>query len=219
MPVRTNMSSGSTMPPKLKQKIANECPNILVRAKLKPLNKSYNYSLVHSEHMTDEYYEKLMNLFKTLMKEMYERSSWGWDEAKKYSEMKDPKTRILIITKNTSSKPSETVTFSKIPKDNEDLVGFMCFRFEKGSDKSESALYVYELHVDGLYQRQGLGEELMEMAKTIALEFKMDKIMLTVFSSNLQALQFYKKLKYHHDKSNPAKNEADYQILSLKLKN
>ena len=32
-----------------------------------------------------------------------------------------------------------------MPAKDDPLVGFMCFRFEKGSDKSEAALYVYEI--------------------------------------------------------------------------
>lgn len=210
--------AGQKMPPKLRLKLANECEDLLAKTKLNTLDKRYKFHLLHSKHLTDEVYSKMMTLFKILMKEMYENTSWGWNEPEKLAEWKHPRTRVVLVTEKDKSDSTNFITFGNLPEDDENIIGFMCFRFEAGADKSECSLYVYELHVDIDHQRQGLGEELMRMSRTLATAFKMDKIMLTVFRSNQPALQFYNKLNFLTDKSSPAKNEADYMILSSKVK-
>lgn len=214
---KSTPSSGQKMPMKLRLKLANECENLLTKVKLSS-NRKYRFHLIHSKHLNQLILDKLMLLFESLMKDKYEQSSWGWNEVEKLAEWKHPKTRLIIVTKNDICDASETVTFGKLPDDDDEIIGFMCFRYEIGADKSECALYVYELHIDTEYQRQGLGEELMQMARVLGLEFKMDKIMLTVFRSNKPALQFYNKLKFMPDKSSPSMKEADYVIMSSKLK-
>lgn len=206
------------MPPKLRLKLANECEDLLAKTKLNTLDKRYKFHLLHSKQLNEQTYSKLMSLFKVLMKEMYESTSWGWNEPEKLAEWKHSRTRVILVTERDSGDTENFVTFGKLPYDDDDIIGFMCFRFETGADKSECSLYVYELHVDTEHQRQGLGEELMRISRTLATAFKMDKIMLTVFRSNQPALQFYNKLNFSTDKSSPAKNEADYMILSAKVK-
>lgn len=211
-------SSGQKMPPKLRLKLANECQNLLTKAKLDPANKTFRYYLVHSKDVKSETFQRLFALFESLMRTMYENSQWGWCEKEKLAEWKHQKTRILIVTKNdVDHKVFEGVKVGELPGDDEQIIAFMCIRFEVGSDKNESALYVYELHVDLSNQRQGLGEDLMSMARCLASAFKMDKIMLTVFRSNGPALQFYNKLKFKPDKTCPTSQEADYIILSSKV--
>lgn len=214
---KSNASSGQKMPTKLRLKLANECQDLLTKVKLNS-NRKYRFHLIHSKHLNQHILDKLMLLFESLMRDKYERSSWGWNEETKLAEWKHPKTRLIIVTKNDICDASETVTSGQLPDDEDEIIGFMCFRYETGADKGECALYVYELHIDTEYQRQGLGEELMRMARVSGLEFKMDKIMLTVFRSNKPALQFYNKLKFMPDKSSPSLQEADYVIMSSKLK-
>lgn len=218
MPSKTAQTSGQKMPTKLRLLLANNCSNLIDKLKLKPINKSHVFHLIHSKDLNEATLNKMMILFESLMREMYEKSSWGWNESEKLSEWKHSKTRVIIVTKNVADGISSTGLDGTLPADDEEMIGFMCFRFETGADKSECALYVYELHVDTEHQRQGLGEDLMRVAKVLATEFKMDKTMLTVFRSNKPALQFYNKLNFHTDKSSPASNEADYIILSMKHK-
>ena len=46
----------------------------------------------------------------------------------------------------------------------------------------------------------------MQLIKEIAIKFKMSKILLTCFSNNENAMNFYtKKLGYHIDKSSPSR--------------
>lgn len=205
------------MPAKLRLKLANESLDLLSKSKIEPKMNDYKFHLLYSKDVNDITFTKLMTLFETLMRVMYENSNWGWDEEDKLSEWKHQKTRIIIVTER-NSKTDTSLWSNEVPQDDQEIVAFMCIRFEIGANKNECSLYVYELHVDSRYQRRGLGEELMRIAKCLALDFKMDKVMLTVFRSNQQALKFYSKLKYSTDKSSPKPNEADYVILSLKAK-
>lgn len=220
MPAKTSTPNGpGKMPPKLRLKLANECEDLSKRIKLKSSQKGYQFYILHSKQVDDKNYARMMALFEDLMREMYEKSSWGWKADEKMAEWKHQRTRIILVFQRPVGEPTDNVTFNQLPSDeDEHLVAFMCFRFEVGADKSECALYVYELHVHRDFQRQGLGDELMRMARVFGSEFKMDKTMLTSFRSNQQALQFYNKLNFITDKSSPAKNEADYVILSSKLK-
>lgn len=223
MPAKvTNQSppGASKMPTKLKLKLANECEDIASKVNLTTTKKNFMYHIMHSRNIDDKHINKMMDLFTPLMKEMYENSKWGWDEPDKLSEWKSSRTRvILVVNKDPIERGGPSIVWNKLPENDEQLIGFMCFRFEVGADKNESAFYVYELHINPEHQRQGLGKELMQMGRVIATAFKMDKIMLTVFRCNDIALKFYNdKLKFNLDKSTPAKNEADYMILSSKIK-
>lgn len=230
MPAKTNQPTGpNRIPAKLRLKLSNECEDLSKRIKLKSPLKEYQFYVLHSKKVDKKNYARMMTLFEGLMRDMYENSSWGWDPESKLAEWKHARTRIILVFKRPVSDPTDNVVFNELPPEEEDndddgetdnnqLIAFMCFRFETGADKSECALYVYELHVHKEFQRQGLGDELMRMATSFGIEFKMDKTMLTVFRSNQVALQFYNKLNFITDKSSPAKNEADYMILSSKLK-
>jgi len=221
MPAKLKVDpTGCKMPPKLKLKVANECENLSSKVNLTVQKKEFKYFIAHAKQINELNYDKMMSIFEPLMHEMYENSNWGWNEEEKLSEWKNPKTRVIfVVPKDQTERGGKSLFFNQLPDDDEQIIGFMCFRFEVGADKSESALYVYELHINPDYQRQGLGEQLMQMARNIGAAFKMDKIMLTVFRSNLIAQQFYtEKLKFSTDKSTPAKNEADYIILSSRIK-
>lgn len=219
VPTKKTSSSGQKMPTKLRLKVANtNFQEMSTKMKLKSPKKEFKFHILNSSQVNDIWLTKMMELFEPLMRDLYEKSSWGWNREEKMDEFKHSKTKMVLVTKKDVCDISDNICMNKLPEDEDDLVGFMNFRFESGADKSESSLYVYELHVHQDFQRQGLGEELMRIARVFGTEFKMDKIMLTVFRSNAQALQFYNKLKYNEDASSPAKNEADYVILSSKLK-
>ncbi|KAJ7786396.1 hypothetical protein B0H16DRAFT_1490291 [Mycena metata] len=64
-------------------------------------------------------------------------------------------------------------------------------------------------------QRHGLGRTLMNHLAKIGKDFKLDKIMLTVFKANTQALRFYKNFGFKPDETSPEDaDEEDYKILS-----
>lgn len=205
------------MPSKLRVKLASECNDILSKVDLKPSNKAFKYYLIHSKDLSEPTFTRLFKIFETLMKDMYTKSSWGWNEKEKMSEWKHSRSRFLIVTKAESQEQSGDVIFGKQPTEMDRIIGFMCFRFEDAYVKNECAFYVYEIHIEPDHQRQGIGEDLMSMARHMAEVFKMDKILLTAFKYNTPALKFYKKLHFKPDEKSPSLEEADYIILGSKV--
>ena len=73
-------------------------------------------------------------------------------------------------------------------------------------------------------KRKGLGTFLMQIAELIAWKFNFEKVALTVFKNNTEALKFYKeKLKYSVDDTDPSDevedpSEIGYEILSKSRK-
>lgn len=209
----------SKPPAKLRLKIANGFEDILERAKITTISKDFKFHFVRSDQSNESWQQILMALIEINMRTMYEKSNWGWKYEEKLSEIIKSSTRLIIVTEANNSLGMNNIS-NALPNEEEAnrFVGFMSYRFEIGADKNECALYVYEIHVTQEYQGKGLGKELMRIAKTLAISFKMDKIMLTVFNFNKQALEFYKKLQFSKDKSSPSQLEVDYVILSHKIK-
>lgn len=159
-----------------------------------------------SSHMTEERFEDCLHLFERNMGEMYKNSSWGLNMEEKSVELTDDKARFLLVL-----------------DDNEKLAAFVHFRFEYDDEETPTCgvLYIYEIQIESLYRRCGLGKKLMAMAERIACNQSMAKILLTVFKKNHQAMAFYtESLGYVVDDSSPSKfgdHNVDYEILSLKI--
>lgn len=64
------------------------------------------------------------------------------------------------------------------------------------TDDSIPVIYVYEVHLQPGVQGQGLGKALMACVDAIGRHESMKKAMLTVFVSNVKAIQFYERLGY-----------------------
>ena len=114
---------------------------------------------------------------------MYEQAEdfGGWNEHSKREEMADINGRYLIARDS-----------------NHQLAGFLYFQFiqEETLDGTAAVVYIYEIEIENAARKRGLGKALMTAARSIGRAQKLDKIMLTVFKSNLDALQFYEKLGY-----------------------
>eukprot|EP01024_Parvocaulis_polyphysoides_P026986 TRINITY_DN2452_c1_g1_i2.p3 TRINITY_DN2452_c1_g1~~TRINITY_DN2452_c1_g1_i2.p3 ORF type:complete len:126 (+),score=7.43 TRINITY_DN2452_c1_g1_i2:50-379(+) len=98
-------------------------------------------------------------------------------------------------------------------------VAFCIFRIEQ--EGNTVVVYVYELQLENQVQRQGLGQMMMQLIEQIARSFEIEWIMLTTFSQNQGVYQFYKKLGYNYDESDPqvcdAQDVRGYRILSKYL--
>merc|ERR1711974_514505 len=104
------------------------------------------------------------------------------------------------------------------------LLGFSHFRYDM--DYDDEVLYVYEIQIDGEFQRKGLGKFMMQVLEMLAFKADMRKIMLTVLKHNDSAVKFFKSLlKFEIDETNPADavqwnenyndiEQIDYEILS-----
>ena len=167
--------------------------------------KELSIVFTHSKKITEARWKDCLLLFENNMGNMYRNSSWGLDMEAKSEEMKHEKARYLLAIDN-----------------DENLAGFVHFRFEYDDDESPSCavLYIFEIQIEADYRRCGLGKQLMGIAERIGREQSMTKVVLTVFKTNQQAMGFYtKKLQYEIDELSPSKfgENADYEILSLKL--
>lgn len=144
------------------------------------------------------------SLFETNMGELYRKSSWGLNLDEKTNELKHKGARFLLLLGEDDS-----------------LAGFVHFRFEYDDEErpTQAVLYLYEIQIDSLYHRQGLGKKVMSIIEKIAKNADMPKVMLTCFKSNKPAMDFYKDLEYTIDESSPSNfnDPADYEILSRNM--
>ena len=145
---------------------------------------------------------QIFGMFETNMKAQYEQN-WGWKEDKMRNEVFHPMSRYLCL----------------YPKDNEDeLAGYVIFRFEWDDDEEPEypVLYCYQLMVSAEKQRHGLGRHLMSLLSTIGKKLRMEKVMLTVFNSNTESVEFYKRIGFAVDENSPSTCgfPAEYEILS-----
>ena len=109
------------------------------------------------------------------------------------------------------------------------VLGFLHYRHEFHNDDPDigpAITYLYELQISPTLQNCGLGKRLMTTLELLSLHCHMHKIVLTVFKTNLGAMNFYlKKMKgWGVDESSPSNyggyenNEGcDYEILSKAL--
>lgn len=149
-----------------------------------------------SDMVKQEDMDQMFNLFKVNMQDYYEKSSWGWDENKKKEELTDENAKFLIA-RNSDGK----------------ILGFSHFRFEV--EINHPVLYCYELQVAEEIHKKGVGKYLMRILFLIAFKFKLIKVMVTVFTHNKPALDFYKKsLGFRRDETCPYEEEDKcYEIL------
>lgn len=149
-------------------------------------------SSIHEDDM-----DQIFNLLKVNMYEFYDKSSWGWDDTKKKQEITNESAKFLLV-RNKDGK----------------IVGFTHFRFE--IEINHPILYCYELHIASEVQKKGVGKYLMNLLLLIAFKFKLVKIMVTVFTHNEPALDFYmKSLGFRRDETCPYEEEDKcYVILS-----
>merc|ERR1712018_121207 len=143
----------------------------------------------------------LFDLLRANMKEMYEKSEWGWNEKNKAEEMFDDNAWYLVARENNESAAP---------------VAFAHFRYDM--DYDDEVLYVYEIQLEECARRKGLGKFMMMLLELLAHKADMRKIMLTCFKHNPLAHKFFKgNLKYERDETNledDVYEQADYEILS-----
>lgn len=150
------------------------------------------------ERLDKETKDWCFTLFKNNMQDIYEKSSSGWNEMEKLSEMFDePSAYYLIAYEN--SRP----------------VGFSHFRFDMDFDSQ--VVYCYELQIDSTFRRNGLGKHIMDILEALCVEFSLEKVILTCSKYNENGMKFFKEhLKYKRDETdlNEEDPSLDYEILS-----
>jgi ribosomal protein S18 acetylase RimI-like enzyme len=157
------------------------------------------------------------SLIKETSSEAYKNSVVRWRPKAKKEEMRDPDMRYLIVRLPDSLAESSTPNQSDLP-----VSGFLSFMITYDDDHEFAVLYVYEIHLSERLRGCGVGAHLMHLAEIIAQRIGLTKVMLTVFSSNSAAHNFYRKLGFSKDKSSPESRvlrngihkPVDYMILS-----
>ncbi|UXI21240.1 hypothetical protein NH340_JMT07183 [Sarcoptes scabiei] len=224
-------SQNNTIPKQLILRLANDCKQ--------PLHCLNGYDPDHNELVVDldnrmrlkiRYYQWLqlsseqqqwmINLTERNMRDLYEQSAWKWNRQSKMKEFKHPTAKHLIIT--SSNLDLENNDGNELVSEAlEKPIAFVHFRFEQGYRPDETSLYCYELQVEPKYQNHNIGSYLMNQLEVLGSEFRLQKIHVTVLKKNISAFNFYtKKLSFKIDDSSPSccDQDADYEILSLKLK-
>lgn len=149
----------------------------------------------------------------------YKQMSMGWQPKVKQGDLNKSWARYLVA-----------VDANKTP------VAYSMFRFDMDYGQSVLYWYVhmvklneesvcipifyftfcsYELQIEPIAQRQGLGKHMMLALERCANQWKMEKVVLTVLKNNENAKAFFKVIGYNLDDSSPdILEKADYEILS-----
>lgn len=181
----------------------------------------YNLDMYSARTISESDFEACFNLIRETSLSAYESSSIGWSAAKKRKEMRLPDMRYMILHRRHASGNTSSIN----SEDNglKSVLGFLSFMvtYEDGKE----VIYCYEIHLSSEVQGQGLGKHLITVFEQIGRNVGLEKAMMTVFMSNVRAIQFYDRLGYVLDEYSPAPRrlrngsikEPDYRILSKKL--
>ncbi|GAA5911521.1 hypothetical protein JCM8208_006863 [Rhodotorula glutinis] len=162
----------------------------------------------------------IWSLFECNMRCLYEAQQDGYDAQEKRAEVFHPDSRFLVLSPSSPAPAAGAAPPRSAP------LGFCIFRFDTEETASEDddelcdVAYCYELQVEGEQHGKGVGRVLMDALERTARAWRMDKVMLTVFKANEQALAFYDKVGYTEDEIDPGRFgvvDVDYSILSKSL--
>ncbi|KAK4046060.1 hypothetical protein OIV83_006383 [Microbotryomycetes sp. JL201] len=153
--------------------------------------------------------EWIWSLFLSNMQELYEASHDGFDPEAKRRELFEPTSRFFVARSHSNKGDQES-----------SLLGYVIYRYdteETSGTEDADVVYCYELQLEERSRRQGVGTLLMDLLFQTAKDFRMDKVMLTVFKSNKNAVAFYERTGHATDELDPScfgRHDADYRIMS-----
>jgi N-alpha-acetyltransferase 40 len=174
--------------------------------------------------------EACFSLIETTSSADYKASRGGWHPDSKRLEMKDKDMKYLLVKAMTDEALGLPTPMS-IDQDNPQAVPLVdspllaYLSFQLTLEPPYTVLYIYEIHLVTAVRRMGLGAFLMSIAERIAQAVGVDKTMLTVFTRNQGAFEFYKSLGYGTDIISPRETKLrggkvllpDYAILSKSM--
>jgi hypothetical protein len=123
--------------------------------------------------------------------------------------MKENEMRFLILHSNNNNNNNNTTEDKK----ESELDGFLSFMFTHDSTPSVPVLYIYEIHLSESARGKGLGGFLMRAAEEISRLAGVEKVMLTCFLSNENALNFYQRLGFEVDVSSPGERKTRKKVV------
>ena len=138
------------------------------------------------------------NLVKETSAAAYTASSKGWSDADKQKEMKEADMKYLMlrrISKEGREPAGHTAEPQSLHSDSDgQIAAFLSFMLTPEDDIE--VVYCYEIHLKSDFQGSGLGKLLMEIMENIGALVNVSMAMLTVFTSNQAAINFYKRCGY-----------------------
>lgn len=189
-------------------------------------NRSVTIDFKASADLSKEELASSFALIATTSRADYEPSSFGWHPQRKRREMLEPEMRYLLVRGTTTT---TTTTADRDAGDGarqaaESVAGFLSFMLTHDSVPSAPVLYIYEIHLEARLRGSGMGAHLMRVAENIARRVALEKVMLTCFLSNENALGFYRRRGYERDECSPEDRRTrrkvvrvDYVILSKRV--
>ncbi|KAK9447669.1 acyl-CoA N-acyltransferase [Limtongia smithiae] len=120
-----------------------------------------------------------LDLVRANLEDMY-RATIGWSPRKKMREMREDGLVYLLV--------------AAPERDDDDLVAFASFMPTYEDDAP--VLYIYEVQVSERFRGNGLGSSMLAALETIATRVGLPHCMLTVFSMNTRACEFYARRNY-----------------------
>ncbi|KAI9685113.1 MAG: hypothetical protein M1820_010835 [Bogoriella megaspora] len=227
-----NLAKANTMAPS--NFISTYYPSSLPSTISTP-SDSYDIYLSYASDLPPSDFEQCFRLVEGTSSTAYKTSSRGWKPQAKKREMREEDMRYLLVRKvakqnseegveeggkqlhqDTSQPRGENVEDSKVE-------GFLSFMLT--FEDRYPVLYIYEIHMREELRGHGVGRALMRVAEGIAQRVNVEKIMLTVFTSNEAARGFYRRLGYEVDEYSPGEKrlrggkvkKPDYEILSKEV--
>ncbi|KUI55816.1 N-alpha-acetyltransferase 40 [Cytospora mali] len=158
--------------------------------------------------LTDPDLETCFALVEETSKQDYENSSRGWNPSAKRKEMRDPDLRYILVRDASSQIQGFTSLMPTL-------------------EEGQPVVYCYEIHLKPALRGTGLSRLLISMLESVAAEIEvMEKVMLTVFTCNERAMQFYRRCGFERDEISPRPRRLrggkvklpDYEILSKRAK-
>jgi ribosomal protein S18 acetylase RimI-like enzyme len=154
----------------------------------------YSTSAQISTALSEEEFARCFNLIQETSSADYRSSSNGWNPSYKKEEMKEVDMRYLLI-RHTGPSAHQNPTDSTSLED--EVMAFLSFMLTMEED--EAVIYIYEVHSDTSARGIGLGKFLIQFVEDIGRNAGMVKSMLTVFTRNAHAEEFYRRLGYAED--------------------
>ncbi|KKY30151.1 hypothetical protein UCDDA912_g09916 [Diaporthe ampelina] len=135
--------------------------------------------------MTNPELDACFSLVRATSQRDYEGSSRGWDPSAKMEEMRHPDLRYILV------KDAHSV-----------LQGFTSLM--PTIEEGQPVVYCYEIHLKPELRGTGLARLLVDMLETVAYNIDVvNKVMLTVFTCNKRAVEFYRKCGFVRDEISP----------------
>ncbi|KAI9656184.1 MAG: hypothetical protein M1821_004846 [Bathelium mastoideum] len=162
----------------------------------------YTIKFSYAQDLSDLDFQSCFNLVELTSSAAYKSSSRGWKPKAKKQEMSDKGMRYLLVEETGPLEDALTKDSGDKMLPKTVVEGFLSFMITEEDDYD--VLYIYEIHLSPQLRRHGVGKRLMHYAEAVAMKVGVEKVMLTVFTSNEVAERFYRKIGYVEDEYSPA---------------